>query len=111
MWTDSPTLKTGRSRAGRWFSLEGVLCACGEPATMRHHIDEDPTNNAAENIEPVCRSCHGKRHTKPRLCEGCRREVPSNQSRTRGLCPACAYRQGKGLPLGEVRPYRKTTVM
>lgn len=42
---------------------------CGgkyEPTDRRglhvHHIDEDPTNNADENLVSLCRGCHSRRH-------------------------------------------------
>ena len=34
-------------------------CAiCGEDKPHLHHIDQDPTNNTAENLIPLCPNCH-----------------------------------------------------
>ena len=47
----------GHRRAHRRFKLD--LCErCGKPATDRHHIDDNPLNNAPENIACLCRRCH-----------------------------------------------------
>lgn len=63
---------------------------CGSPSDIiAHHIDGDRTNNAIENLVPVCRSCHGKIHSGSpgyeewydQLCE---------QSRTRDKGPTTA---------------------
>src|SRR5213596_795658 len=48
-------------RTQRMYPLDGVPCErCGEPATDRHHIDDDPINNDRSNIEFLCHSCHSR---------------------------------------------------
>lgn len=38
---------------------------CGATDNIEvHHIDRDRSNNAIENLEVLCRSCHGDRHKK-----------------------------------------------
>src|SRR6478752_4597057 len=35
------------------------LCSmCGKTGPHLHHIDENPTNNVAENLLPLCPNCH-----------------------------------------------------
>lgn len=36
-------------------------CICHEPRhpVEKHHIDEDPSNNAWDNLAMLCRNCHG----------------------------------------------------
>jgi thymidylate synthase (FAD) len=36
---------------------------CGAPATDRHHIDEDPHNNALDNLSALCAKHHRHVHT------------------------------------------------
>lgn len=44
----------------------GEMCQqCGAEEHIEvHHIDRDRQNNALENLEVLCRSCHGDRHSK-----------------------------------------------
>jgi hypothetical protein len=42
------------------------LCAiCGTQNPQIHHIDEDPANNAIENLLPLCPNCHHLDHHNP----------------------------------------------
>jgi len=38
-----------------------TCCICREPRqpVEKHHIDQDPSNNAWNNLAAVCRNCHG----------------------------------------------------
>lgn len=51
-----------RMRAQRMFPLGPECERCGGPPEVRHHRDEDPAHNVAENIETLCRTCHAKHH-------------------------------------------------
>lgn len=51
--------EAGRKRAQRLYDL-GDCERCGAAATDRHHRDGNTHNNAPENIERLCRSCHMK---------------------------------------------------
>lgn len=45
------------------FKVHGNTCnRCSEPAVLIHHMDHDRTNNLAENLEPLCKSCHQRHH-------------------------------------------------
>ena len=50
----------GRRRAQRLYPTQPCL-VCGEKG-QRHHKDKNPMNNAANNIEFLCASCHTKEH-------------------------------------------------
>lgn len=39
-----------------------IICGSTE-SVVAHHIDGDRSNNTIDNLEPVCRPCHGKIHT------------------------------------------------
>jgi len=71
------SVEWGRIRMQRRIPIEGKLCQiCGDPAQIRHHRDEDPRNNADENIAVICRACHmwiHKRRRKGSLEEARRR--------------------------------------
>jgi hypothetical protein len=47
------------------ISAKGDYChICGDPGGVQvHHIDEDKSNNALDNLVPVCPPCHGKIHS------------------------------------------------
>lgn len=49
-----------RRRAQKMFP-PGPCRVCGETG-VRHHIDGDPSNNVAENIEYLCRAHHAALH-------------------------------------------------
>ena len=77
LWKAGHELKNPRARAQRLYGLEGQECeACGEPAILRHHWDEDVEHNDPSNIALLCRPCHSTLHKK-RL----RRKVWSERKR------------------------------
>ena len=99
---------TGHRRAQRLYTELGVCEVCGEvPATERHHKDDDPQNNARENVVFCCRACHGRmdgrdaalgargpelgkaRATPAVPCAECGRLAKPTR---RGLCHACYER-------------------
>ena len=51
-----------RMRAQKLFSLGTACERCSGRAEVRHHKDENPGNNAPENIERLCRPCHINHH-------------------------------------------------
>ena len=59
--TDTPTLRTSRSRARRWTNTAGCrlsfLCHCKGLIDVAH-IDQNPLNNEPANRWPLCRSHH-----------------------------------------------------
>ena len=70
------TLKQRQMETGRTLALNGKawrdlrevvlhrdpLCvACGAPATDVDHIDNDPTNNSMDNLQPLCHECHSRK--------------------------------------------------
>lgn len=59
--------KVGRKRALRMYPDIGPCVRCGSPDAERHHIDENTSNNAPENIEALCRACHAAEHRLRRL--------------------------------------------
>lgn len=54
----------GHKKALRLFPEIGPCAKCGDKKSERHHIDDDPHNNVAENIMPLCRRCHTLEHGK-----------------------------------------------
>lgn len=46
------------------FDNDRTCCVCNEPdpPVEIHHIDEDHTNNSADNLALVCKNCHSKCH-------------------------------------------------
>jgi hypothetical protein len=48
------------------FDSDRTCCVCRLPgkATQIHHIDEDASNNAYENLAVLCFDCHSGAHTK-----------------------------------------------
>jgi hypothetical protein len=44
--------------------LRGKVCeACGSVTSLHaHHVDQNPENNAPENIQTLCKHCHGFWH-------------------------------------------------
>src|SRR5574340_699192 len=51
-----------RYRCRQAYALADHCQDCGGVAQHRHHMDENPRNNAPENIAHLCASCHSKRH-------------------------------------------------
>lgn len=54
----------GHKQALRLFPEIGPCEKCGDEKSERHHIDDDPQNNAPENIMALCRRCHTIEHGK-----------------------------------------------
>jgi len=54
----------GHKAALRLFPEIGPCVKCGDEKSERHHIDDDPHNNTAKNIMPLCRRCHTIEHGK-----------------------------------------------
>lgn len=65
---DAVPAKLGRKRALRLYPQIGP-CGCGNPKAERHHKDENPANNAPDNIAFLCRKCHMAEHKKARACK------------------------------------------
>ena len=67
-YTKTPTTKeAGRYQAQNMY--EAKSCEhCGQTGMYlhRHHKDENPTNNARENIAILCVKCHAKEHARMR---------------------------------------------
>lgn len=63
-------LGTGKRPTYKDMLIEilGSHCnVCGEQAVLLiHHKDKNPQNNELENLQLLCRKCHGNAHTKPR---------------------------------------------
>lgn len=66
LMVDLRAMNRGRREARLLYPLDGKVCPCGEPATDRHHVDNDPTNNAPENVALLCSSCHISIHARAR---------------------------------------------
>jgi 5-methylcytosine-specific restriction endonuclease McrA len=70
-YTKQPATKeAGRYQAQRMF--EAKECRdCGKegPYLHRHHKDENPMNNAQENIAILCSGCHAKEHVRLRAAK------------------------------------------
>lgn len=67
--------------------MKAACEVCGTSSDLtRHHLDENPANNAPENIQTLCRSCHTKWHWRNGKTIHRRRdgvEPPSGHSATR----------------------------
>jgi 5-methylcytosine-specific restriction endonuclease McrA len=71
-WRDGSTLRyaprwraiaaEARERAGNRCQDCGRAARPDRGALPVHHLDEDPTNHAPENLLVVCRPCHRLRH-------------------------------------------------
>jgi len=57
---------TGNSRARRRFQANHCDRCKTTGLLYRHHVDREPRNNTASNIEILCPSCHNKEHWKDR---------------------------------------------
>lgn len=65
-----------RGYDGRWRILRDLklradpMCeaqGCRHQATMVHHKDKNPHNNADDNLMSVCRTCHERIHASDRF--------------------------------------------
>lgn len=63
---DNITERSGRCRAKAMYPDVGPCVECGSVKAERHHNDENTRNNSPENIIPLCRRCHTKRHPRSR---------------------------------------------
>ncbi len=63
---DAISLRSGRTRALRWYPETQPCANCGSEKTERHHRDCDPRNNNPENIIFFCRQCHARTHAEMR---------------------------------------------
>ncbi len=53
------------------FSTHGDECVvCDDEADVAHHIDGNRENNDADNLAPLCYSCHQKVHSQKAVAEG-----------------------------------------
>ncbi len=42
-------------------------CVCQTPFLQIHHLDEDPSNNAIDNLAPLCPNCHTQAHSRGKM--------------------------------------------
>jgi hypothetical protein len=42
-------------------------CVCQTPFVVLHHIDTNPSNNALDNLAPLCPNCHSQAHSQSQL--------------------------------------------
>jgi hypothetical protein len=75
----------GHKKALRLFPEIGPCEKCGNPKSERHHIDDDPHNNAPENIMALCRSCHTIEHGKRPSDEAIKMGVAAAAEKRRAL--------------------------
>lgn len=69
--TGSPSWMTAHLRA-RQLKPSGPCESCGSSRNVDvHHRDGDWQNNALENLQRLCRSCHNKQHRKRASCMVC----------------------------------------
>ena len=67
---------TGRVRAIRAYPIAGQRCAdCEGEAKVRHHADNNTSNNDADNIVFLCYRCHTQRHIADRRAVAERRRA------------------------------------
>lgn len=107
------TSNTGRKAAQRIY-VATECKNCGSTKTLqRHHKDRNPLNNAPENIEILCRTCHKNEHLRdgtwgrglvaPAICEICRSPFQPKRNRRKGrvLCgdPKCLSEIGRRAAL------------
>lgn len=58
----TPSKATGRKRAQSKVKMTKCERCASETELQRHHKDRNPANNAFENIEVLCQTCHTKEH-------------------------------------------------
>lgn len=101
--TDAPTLGTLRSRHRKIVKRANVCQACGGRELLGiHHLDENPANNAPENVTTLCASCHTQWHWEhgkaAAISPPC--SVCGQKSRRHGMCQKHFFRWKKyGDPL------------
>jgi len=104
------TLKQRQIETGRTLALNGKawgllrarviigepLCrmckehGCLSPATDVDHIDNDPTNNSLDNLQPLCIGCHSRK---------------TQADMGKAVCYGC---DSNGWPLDPASPWRKS---
>lgn len=96
---------TGRKAAQRMVPANA--CAeCGSTEKLeRHHIDQNPMNNAPLNVVVLCSTCHHKQH--PRLalvaCSVCGQIFQPKRSRRAKLCGSLSCSKIHGQRSAELR--------
>lgn len=58
---DNASKSAGNLRAWKLFKTEPCE-KCGDPKGQRHHKDRNTLNNARQNIQFLCATCHTKQH-------------------------------------------------
>ncbi len=59
MWKgEKAGIRSGRSRARKYYPLPKHCQLCSQKATERHHKDNNTLNNKKDNIMFLCRHCH-----------------------------------------------------
>jgi hypothetical protein len=101
-----------RMRGGSWTALRtrviaaaGGRCqSCGSPRHLEvHHVDGNPTNNAPENLQALCRACHRGGHAPSRP----KRPVDGLRRHERRLGPLSrSLARSDGLTARKARPAR-----
>lgn len=81
-----------RGRYQAQTTVKAICCEkCGTTTNLiRHHNDEDPTNNAKSNIQVLCRKCHNNLHKTLRTKKACR--VCGKKHHSSGLCATHYHR-------------------
>lgn len=107
-WSGDKVSKNGgRCRARKLYAI-GECQRCGKPATDRHHIDDNQSNNKPSNILICCRRCHmqvdGRAerlaawspvHNQPQPPKECTQCGKLYKPMRKGLCGACYDRKRK----------------
>jgi hypothetical protein len=58
---EPPTVAAARKRTRKMRKVSCEACGVGFEMSV-HHMDEDPMNNAAGNLQTLCLHCHGFWH-------------------------------------------------
>lgn len=80
----------GHKQALKLYPKIGPCERCGKTNTERHHIDDNPLNNAPENIMPLCRRCHTLEHNKAPTPEAIAKGIEKAAEKRRAIthCPS-----------------------
>ena len=57
------SVTVGRERARRYSDVSSCVVCSSSKKVEVHHIDEDPLNDAAENLLALCNACHHLAHS------------------------------------------------
>ena len=63
----------------------GPCVKCGDEKSERHHIDDNPLNNAPENVMPLCRRCHTLEHGKRPTLEAIEKGIKAAAQKRKSL--------------------------